>query len=78
VAITNINQGNLGTVPIPMPPLNEQQEIAHILQTVDAKIAAAERKRAGLEELFRAMLGELMTGRVRVTSLLEELNRYTA
>jgi len=32
---------------------------------------AAERKRAGLEELFRAMLRELMTGRVRVNGLIE-------
>ncbi len=49
-----------------LPPLDEQREIARILQTVDTKIAAAERKRAALEELFRAMLGQLMTGRVRV------------
>ena len=78
VAITNINQGNLGTVPIPMPPLNEQQEIARILQTVDAKFAAAERKRAGLEELFRAMLGELMRGSVRVTGLADRLSGVLA
>jgi len=38
---------------------------------VDTKIAAAERKLAGLEELFRAMLGELMTGKVRVKGLIE-------
>jgi len=56
-----------------MPPLDEQREIAYILQTVDAKIATAERKRAGLEELFRAMLGELMTGRVRATLLIDAL-----
>ena len=30
-----------------------------------------ERKRAGLEELFRAMLGQLMRGRVRATPLID-------
>jgi hypothetical protein len=38
-----------------------------------APCAAAERKQAGLEELFRAMLGELMTGRVRFTRLIDAL-----
>jgi type I restriction enzyme S subunit len=68
--IPKINRNQLGSIPLPIPSLQEQQDIARILQAVDAKIAAAERKRAGLEELFRAMLGELMTGRVRVKTLL--------
>jgi type I restriction enzyme, S subunit len=33
----------------------------------DAKIAALERESALLDELFRALLEELMTGRVRAT-----------
>jgi len=41
------------------------------LQTVDAKITSAERKRARLEELFQAILGQLMTGRVRTTPLID-------
>ncbi len=65
--------GFLKNFEIPLPPLEEQREIAHILQTVDAKIEAAERKRAGLDELFHAMLGQLMTGRVRTTALIESL-----
>ena len=65
----NLNTKVLQAVPVVLPPIDEQREIASILQTVDAKIAAAERKRAGLEELFRAMLGELMAGRVRVKTL---------
>ncbi len=55
---------------IPLPAIDEQREIARILQTVDAKIAAAERKRAALEELFRAMLGQLMRGKIRVKEQL--------
>ena len=68
--ISHLNLGYVKAYGIPKPPLDEQREIAYILQTVDAKIATAERKRAGLEELFRAMLGELMTGRVRVKRVI--------
>jgi type I restriction enzyme, S subunit len=71
VAQSSINQGDVKSLLFPLPmTLDEQHEIACILQTVDAKITAAERKRAGLEELFRAMLGELMTGRVRVPPVM--------
>ena len=68
VSQSNISASRLRTFIIPVPPLDEQRKIARILQTVDAKITSAERKRAGLEELFRAMLGQLMTGRVRANS----------
>jgi type I restriction enzyme S subunit len=66
----NINTQIIRAVVIPRTTLDEQREIIHILQTVDAKITAAERKRAGLDELFRAMLKELMTGRVRVKGII--------
>ena len=51
---------------IPLPPLDEQREIARILQAVDAKIAAEQARRAALEELFKSLLHELMSGRIRV------------
>lgn len=72
VSQSNISASRLRTFVIPIPSLDEQNEIAHILQIVDAKIEAAERKRAMLDELFRAMLGQLMTGRVRTTGLMKQ------
>jgi len=42
--------------PIPRPPLDEQREIARILQTVDAKIAAEQARQAALEEVFKTLL----------------------
>jgi len=51
---------------IPLPPLPEQKQIAHILQTVDRKIEAEENKRAALETLFKSMLHHLMTAKVRL------------
>ena len=67
VSQSNISASRLKTFVVPIPPLDEQQEMASILQGVGARIAEASRKQAGLEELFRAMLRELMTGRVRAT-----------
>lgn len=62
----NISKGIIQRMPIPLPPLDQQHEIASILRTCDDKIAALEREVALLEELFRALLEELMTGRIRM------------
>jgi len=53
-------------LPIPLPPLDEQREIACILQAVDARIAAEEARRAALEALFKTLLHGLMTARRRL------------
>jgi type I restriction enzyme S subunit len=57
-------------IPIPLPPLDEQREIARILQAVDAKIAAEQARRAALEELFKSLLHALMSGRIRVPNVV--------
>jgi type I restriction enzyme S subunit len=57
-------------IPIPLPPLDEQREIARILQAVDAKIAAEQARRAALEELFKTLLHALMSGRIRVPNIV--------
>ncbi len=49
--------------------LNEQQEIAAILNAIDRKIDLHRRKRAALDDLFKALLHKLMTGEIRVGSL---------
>jgi len=65
-----LTQGVLKNLPIPLPPLSEQREIARMLQAVDAKIAAEERRRAALEELFKTLLHALMSGRMRVPHIV--------
>ena len=54
---------------IPLPPLPTQQKIASILSTVDQKIEAEENKKKALDELFRSLLHNLMTGKIRVNHL---------
>ena len=59
--------------PIPMPSvLEEQREIVSILDSIDRKIDLHRRKRAVLDELFKALLHKLVTGEIRVGDL--ELN----
>ncbi len=65
----NINIEFLRPWPIALPSLEEQQEITSILDAIDAKIDLHKRKKAVLEELFRALLHKLMTGEIRVTDL---------
>ncbi|MEA1997932.1 MAG: restriction endonuclease subunit S [Euryarchaeota archaeon] len=54
---------------IHLPPLPTQQKIASILSTVDKKIEAEENKKIALDELFKSLLHNLMTGKIRVNRL---------
>ncbi len=67
--------GFLRSMPIPLPPLDEQREIVTILAAIDRKIDLHRRKRAVLDELFNTLLHKLMTGEIRVADLdLSALN----
>jgi type I restriction enzyme, S subunit len=62
--------GFLRELPIPLPQtLDEQREIASILNTIDQKVDLHRRKRAALDELFRSLLHKLMTGEIHVADL---------
>jgi type I restriction enzyme, S subunit len=61
--------GFLKSYSIPLPPLEEQQEIAHQLSVVSGKIAAEENRKRTLEVLFKTLLHNLMTAKVMVTDL---------
>src|SRR5690606_37537745 len=63
----NLNTGTIDSLPLPLPPtLDEQREIVAILDAIDRKIELHRRKRAVLDELFKALLHKLMTGEIRV------------
>jgi len=70
VGQSSINMGKLRNLSVPLPPLAEQRKIARMLQAVDAKIAAEERRRAALEDLFKTLLHALMSGRMRVPNIV--------
>ena len=61
-----LHKSNFERIPIPLPPLSEQQEIARILRAADEKIRAEEARKEALEALFKALLHDLMTARRRL------------
>ncbi len=62
----SISLARLHQIPIALPPIAEQREIARILATVDKKIETEEKRKAALQALFKTMLEQLMTGKIRV------------
>ena len=71
VTAKHLNVGDAKRLEIPIPSLNEQQKISEILRACDTKIAALEQEAARLEELFHAMLDELMTGQRSAVPLID-------
>lgn len=79
VGQANINASKLRTVRVPLPGLDEQREIVAILDAIDRKINLNRRKRAVLDDLFKALLHKLIKGEIRVADLdLEALKRVPA
>lgn len=66
VSQSNISASKLREFKIPLPPLSEQKAIAEILQAIDEKIQKEEAKKQAIENLFKTMLSNLMSGKIRV------------
>lgn len=66
VTIPLVNKSNFERFQIAAPPINDQRLIAEALDAVDARKTVADNKRNALQDLFRTLLHELMTGKVRV------------
>lgn len=75
LAVSGISGSDLKKLPVPILSKSEQKEITEVLQDCDAQITALEQESAILDELFRAMLEELMTGRLSALPLVEEKAR---
>lgn len=65
-ANTNINQEALGNLYVAIPPLNEQQKIASLICSVQKRIQLLEVKLLARQNLKKALLQDLLTGKVRV------------
>ena len=66
-----VNIPILTNLVLPLPPLPEQCTIANIFQAIDEKTAALEREVELIDELFHAMLDELMTGKRSAITLID-------
>jgi type I restriction enzyme S subunit len=69
VSQSNISATRLRTFQVPVPSLEEQAGINKSIETITEKIEIHRRKEESLEELFRTLLHQLMTGQVRVKEI---------
>ena len=64
----NLNDVETFRIPYPLDP-TEADELVEILDAIERKIELHRSKRAVLEDLFKALLHKLMTGKIRVSGL---------
>jgi type I restriction enzyme S subunit len=65
----NINSGTLKRVMLPLPTISEQTEMVDDLNLAERKLSLHQRKHAALTALFRTLLDQLMTAKIRVHDL---------
>lgn len=66
LAQQHFNVGAVKTTLVPIPTIAEQDEIIANLELIDSKHDLATSKRNTLQDLFRTLLHELMTAKIRV------------
>ena len=66
-SVIHIYSSNLSELDVLFPPLVEQEKIADVLTSLDDQIESIELKLVQLESLKKSLMGDLLTGRVRVS-----------
>jgi type I restriction enzyme S subunit len=64
--VSGISKTNIAKLMLPVPPINEQHEIAAALSAIDVELAALEVRRDKTRVLKQGMMQELLTGRTRL------------
>lgn len=68
-SVPTLDRNSFKNLPIAVPPKDEQIEIGNNLSVVDKKIEITTSRKVKLEELFRTLLRQLMTGQTRVNDI---------
>jgi len=61
-----LTQSHVSSIKIPLPSIEEQQEIAEILSIVDEKLELERNERVKLERIKQGLMDLLLTGKIRV------------
>ena len=64
--ISNLSQKVLSSLPIPIPPRDEQKRIAETLDSISLRCRVQREKHRELIDLKKALMQDLLTGKVRV------------
>ena len=65
-ALPSLSGREIGSICVPLPPLDEQRAIVAVLSDMDAEIAALERRRDKTRAVKQSIMQQLLTGRVRL------------
>lgn len=68
----HVTRGELGGVNAGVPPLDEQERIELRIAAYESKLLAEEAELGKLQSMKTGLMGDLLTGRVRVTPLLPD------
>ncbi|MEA1080864.1 restriction endonuclease subunit S [Marinobacter qingdaonensis] len=66
LAQQHFNVGDMKNLLVPVPPLEEQRDIFRAVDSVIKKLSTSEKRLAGLNNLKKALMQDLLTGKVRV------------
>ena len=62
------------SLPIPLPPIREQKQIAEVLSDIDTLIAAQEKLLAKKKAIKQGAMEELLTGKTRLSGFVKDWN----
>jgi type I restriction enzyme S subunit len=65
-SVDSVRMEMIAEMPIPLPPLPEQQAIAQILSDMDTEIEALKQKQDKYKAIKQGMMQELLTGKTRL------------
>lgn len=71
-----LNRNIVHSEKIAIPPKEQQMEIGKALEAVESKIAIHKRRKLSFQDLFRALLHELMTAKTRAHRITLSDNNY--
>lgn len=69
LAQQHFNVGAVKNTQVPLPLLGQQDEIVEYLELIDSKHDLATLKRSALQDLFRTLLHDLMTAKIRLNEI---------
>jgi type I restriction enzyme S subunit len=67
-SIAHLTKEKLAAIPIPFPPITEQREIVKICSSINSKIDSVTEKYRKIVEIKKALMQDLLTGKVRVNA----------
>lgn len=77
-SVDSVRREMIADMHVPLPPLDEQIQIASVLTSMDNEISALESKKAKYEQVKQGMMQQLLTGKIRLVETAVKTSATTA